>query len=76
MRHGGRSPSEQTTSILNAARRGKDELPVFEDAAFGGATFEGHVCVTRAVPREREDTGDIRIAGTVYADVTGGLGRA
>jgi len=33
-----------------------------------------HDCfVTRAVPSQIEETGDLRVAGTVYADVTGPL---
>jgi hypothetical protein len=59
--------------VMSTERIELPELPA------PGTTLRPPICstdcfVTRAVPASVEDTGDIRIAGTVYADATGALG--
>jgi len=47
-----------------------DQLPAV-GTALRPPVCERHCFVTRAVPASIEATGDIRIAGTVYADLIG-----
>jgi hypothetical protein len=59
--------------VFSTERIELPELPV------PGTVLRPPICrtdcfVTRAAPASVEDTGDIGIAGTVYADVTGALG--